>query len=245
MDEQDRDFVESLVSAYRQGCFPMADPESGLIRWYRPDPRAIIPLDGFRVPDTLRRRVRSGRFTITTNYAFSNVIRACAVAAPGREETWIDAQLVTAYEALHRAGHAHSVEAWLENNAAAHRHEGATAGDESRHGAEAGEGMQLVGGLYGVQVGGLFAGESMFSRPERGGTDASKVCLVHLVNHLRRRGFAILDVQFPNPHLEQFGVVEISCEAYLSRLTRAVESNISWKPFEPDLDVSSPNQALP
>ena len=245
MDEQDRDFVESLVSAYRQGCFPMADPESGLIRWYRPDPRAIIPLDGFRVPDTLRRRVRSGRFTITTNYAFSNVIRACAVAAPGREETWIDAQLVTAYEALHRAGHAHSVEAWLENNAAAHRHEGATAGDESRHGAAAGKRMQLVGGLYGVQVGGLFAGESMFSRPERGGTDASKVCLVHLVHHLRRRGFAILDVQFPNPHLEQFGIVEISCEAYLASLTRAVESDISWTPFEPDRGVASPNPVPP
>ena len=131
----------------------------------------------------------------------------------------------------------------MEKSAPAHGHEGTTAGDESRHGAAAGKRMQLVGGLYGVQVGGLFAGESMFSRPERGGTDASKVCLVHLVHHLRRRGFAMLDVQFPNPHLEQFGVVEISCETYLASLARAVESEISWTPFEPELDVAQSDQA--
>jgi leucyl/phenylalanyl-tRNA--protein transferase len=209
-----------MLDAYRRGWFPMADPRTGAIGWYDPDPRGVIPIErgdaagAFRVPASLAQRVRSGRFVVTCDAAFGRVIRACAQPRPeqGQPESWIDGRIVAAYETLHEAGHAHSVEAW-------------------RVREDTGE-LVLVGGLYGVAVGGLFAGESMFSRPSLGGTDASKVCLVHLVAHLRRRGFTLLDTQFVNDHLLQFGCTEIARSEYRRRLARAIEQVCAWGPWE-------------
>lgn len=200
-------FVQALLGAYRQGAFPMADPgsegEGGEVHWYSPDPRAILPLDeGFHVPRRLARTVRSGRFETRFDTCFTEVVRQCAAPRRGREDTWINTWIIDAYTILHEAGHAHSVEAW--------------AGD------------CLVGGLYGVNLGGAFFAESKFSRPELGGRDASKVCLVHLVEHLRRRGFALLDVQLYNPHLEQFGLTLISRKDYLRRLREAIRLDAEW-----------------
>jgi leucyl/phenylalanyl-tRNA---protein transferase len=212
--------VNSLLYAYRSGYFPMADPdeiEPGRVGWFSPDPRALIPIapgdeaGRFHVPRSLAQRVRSGRFQIRTDTEFRHVIEACA--APRRDdETWISSEIIDAYTALFEAGHAHSIEAWLTG--------------------EGGE--RLVGGLYGVAIGGMFAGESMFSRPGEGGTDASKVCLVHLVEHLRRRGFTLLDAQFWNPHLDQFGCTLVSRDEYHTRLVRALRVNATWLPFEPE-----------
>jgi leucyl/phenylalanyl-tRNA--protein transferase len=207
--------VGQLLDAYRRGWFPMSVPRAGgrrRIEWFNPVRRGILPLEGLVVARTLRQRVRSGRFRVTSDEAFGRVIRACAeVAEAGeRAETWIDGQIVEAYEALQAAGHAHSVEAWLDGKG----------------------GPRLVGGLYGVHIGGLFAGESMFSRPEDGGTDASKVCLVHLVGHLRRRGFILLDTQFGTPHLARMGGIEVSKGQYLAILGRAVEARAEWGRFE-------------
>lgn len=215
---RERELVEALLAAYRDGAFPMADPD-GEIRFYSPSPRAIIPLlpgpAGFHVPRTLRARVRSARFTVTADRAFVRVIRACA--APRRDEpcSWIDHRIIHAYTLLHRAGHAHSLEAWRTDTDAP---------------AEA---PRLVGGLYGVRIAGAFFGESMFCRPDLGGTDASKVCLVHLVAHLRRRGFRLLDTQFANPHMERFGLQEISRRRYLDLLADALDTPASWTPFTP------------
>jgi leucyl/phenylalanyl-tRNA--protein transferase len=205
--------VETLLKAYRAGLFPMADPDSGRIAWFNPDPRGIIPLEpgGFHVPRSLARRVRSRRFEVRSDTAFERVIGACAEPRLDRPDTWIDERIVAAYTALFRAGHAHSVEAWVSAPGAA---------------------PELVGGVYGVSIGGAFFAESMFCRPERGGTDASKVCLVHLVSHLRRRGYSLLDVQFWNPHIDQFGVIEIRRRDYLRRLEAATERDTVWEPFE-------------
>jgi leucyl/phenylalanyl-tRNA--protein transferase len=183
---------ELLVAAYCRGLFPMAD-EAGRISWYDPDPRGVLPLDGFRVPQRLARTVRQGRFEVRVDTAFRQVMEACAAPAPGRERTWISAPLVDAYEALSRIGLAHSVETWIQD--------------------------ELVGGVYGVSLRGLFAGESMFSRR----TDASKVALVHLVERLRRGGFVLLDTQFVTPHLARFGAVEIRRREYRRRLAAALE----------------------
>jgi leucyl/phenylalanyl-tRNA--protein transferase len=195
----------------------------GPIHWLSPDPRAILPLASgvFHVSRSLRRRVLSGRFTITADRAFEEVVRGCAEPRPPEQDTWIDDRLRAAYVALHGAGHAHSIEAWLPKP-----------GSEGHPPGEQGD--VLVGGLYGVQIGGAFFAESKFCRPAAGGTDASKVCLVHLVHHLRRRGATLLDVQFNHRHLERFGVVEIPREEYL-RLLRAAASNpLAWEPFEPE-----------
>ena len=191
-----------LLWAYRRGIFPMADPDSGRIDWYSPDPRGIVPLDRFRVPRNLAREVRKSRFDIRTDTCFEEVMRRCAAPRPQEGSTWIDERLVAAYLELHRMGCAHSVEAWL--------------GDE------------MVGGLYGVHIGGAFFGESMFVRPDEGGTNASKICLVHLVERLRRQGFTLLDTQFWNEHLEQFGCEEIDRAEYLRRLAAAVDLDVSW-----------------
>lgn len=217
------DLIDAILAAYAEGYFPMADPprpsprrggppRPGPIRWYNPDPRAILPLEpgGFHVSRSLRRTIRSGRFALTSDTDFEGVIRACAEPRPGREESWIDERIIWAYTALHRAGHAHSIEARL---------------------AGAGPDAPLVGGIYGVRLGAAFFAESKFSRPEIGGTDASKVCLAALVAHLRRRGFELLDVQIANPHTEQFGVVEIPRREYLERLRRALERDPGWGEF--------------
>jgi leucyl/phenylalanyl-tRNA--protein transferase len=180
---------EVLVAAYRQGVFPMA-LEDGEIGWFSPDPRAILPLDVFRVPARLSRVVRRGAFEVHVNRGFEAVMRACAEA---REEgTWISEAIIESYVALHRLGLAHSIETWQDG--------------------------RLVGGLYGVQIGGAFFGESMFHRA----TDASKVALVALVERLVARRFALLDIQWTTPHLAQFGAIEIPRRAYLARLKQAV-----------------------
>jgi leucyl/phenylalanyl-tRNA--protein transferase len=186
-----------LLAAYRQGIFPMAEPD-GTIHWYAPDPRAIFDLERFHVPRRLARTIRSGRFEVSVDTDFEGVMRACAEPAPGRELTWISDDFVRAYSELFRRGHAHSVETRLEG--------------------------RLVGGLYGVAIGGAFMGESMFSR-ER---DASKVALVHLVERLRARGFVLLDTQFMTRHLARFGAVHVSLRTYLRRLEAALELDVTF-----------------
>ncbi len=205
--------VESLLEAYRSGYFPMGDNRTrGPIKWLNPDPRAIIPLDTAHIPRRVMDRVRSGKFLVTTDQAFVEVMRACAAPRPppGEQHSWIDERIIEAYAALHEAGHAHSIEAWL--------------GD--------GPSRTLVGGLYGVHIGAAFFAESKFHHAAKGGTDASKVCLAHLFLHLQRRGFELLDVQFWNPHLEQFGVIEIPQPQYLARLTSAIAKSVPWQPFD-------------
>ena len=184
---------ELLLAAYASGWFPMADDE-GQISWYSPDPRGILPLDRFHVPTRLRRVVRHGTFRIEIDRAFEDVIRACAAAErdAGETGTWISEEIVESYCALHELGHAHSVEAWA--------------------------GERLVGGLYGVALGGAFFGESMFHRV----TDASKVALVALVERLRAGGFTLLDTQWVTEHLQQFGAIEIARPEYLRRLDAAL-----------------------
>ena len=178
-----------LLDAYRRGIFPWYD-ENLPICWWSPDPRAIFELDRFHVPRRLRRTCRSGRFQVTWNRAFAEVIRGCA-DRPG-QGTWITPEMTHAYERLHGLGHAHSIEVW--------------------------SGDQLAGGIYGVAVGGLFAGESMFSRRR----DASKVALVHLIERLRERGFQLFDIQFLNDHTARLGAVEIPRREYLERLRAAL-----------------------
>ena len=185
---------ELLVSAYSSGWFPMAVDE-GEIRWYSPDPRGIIPLDAFHVPSRLARVIRSGRFRIEVDRDFPAVIRACADVNRRDDDpgTWIDGEILASYVALHQRGLAHSVEAW--------------------------EADQLVGGLYGVALGGAFFGESMFHRV----TDASKVALAALVDRMRTRGFTLLDVQWVTRHLERFGAIEIPRHEYLELLQQALD----------------------
>lgn len=176
----------------------MAD-ERGDICWYDPDPRAIIPLDSFYVPRRLRRTVRRGQFEVRVDGDFRGVMRACAEPLPDRGDTWISEELVQSYTLLHQMNLAHSVEAWRDG--------------------------QMVGGLYGVAIRGLFAGESMFSRE----ADASKVALVELVERLRRGGFVLLDTQFLTSHLAQFGAIEISRADYQWRLSRALQVDATFE----------------
>lgn len=185
-----------MLAAYGAGYFPMADARLGEIRWYSPDPRAIIPLDRFKVSRSLRQALRKKLFEIRENTAFEEVIRNCA----SRSETWISEEIIRSYLELHRLGNAHSIEAWREG--------------------------VLAGGLYGVALSGAFFGESMFSSRR----DASKVALVHLVERLRSRGFALLDTQFITPHLAGFGAVEISRETYLDLLSRAIMKHVTFYP---------------
>ena len=182
-----------LVSAYAGGWFPMA-VAPGEIRWYSPDPRGVVPLDRFHVPSRLARVVRSGRFEVAIDRDFAGVMQACAEADRGEEDggTWIDDEIRESYEALHRAGLAHSVEVWRDG--------------------------RLAGGLYGVSLGGAFFGESMFHHV----TDASKVALAALVEQLRTRGHQLLDVQWLTPHLARFGAVEIPRCRYLEQLEGAL-----------------------
>jgi leucyl/phenylalanyl-tRNA--protein transferase len=180
--------VEFLLMAYRHGYFPMADSRTGIISWYAPDPRAVIPLDAFKISRSLSQVVSKNAFDTRFDTAFEQVIRFCAE----REETWISDEIVETYTKLHYLGYTHCVESW---------HKGV-----------------LVGGLYGVAIGGAFFGESMFSRMP----NASKVALVHLVERLRSWGFRLLDMQFMNDHVRQFGAVEIPRATYLSILANAL-----------------------
>ncbi len=182
-----------LISAYAQGVFPMAHPD-GEIYIYDPDPRAIIPLDDrFHVPRSLRRAMRKNPYEIRVDSDFRGVMLACAATAPDRPTTWINDDILESYVKLHEMGLAHSVECWQDE--------------------------KLVGGLYGVAIRGLFAGESMFSRA----TDASKIALVHLVERLRKGGFTLLDTQFKTEHLARFGAYEISRAEYQQRLAEALK----------------------
>ena len=180
---------EGVELAYRHGIFPMADERSGEVLWFRPDPRAILPLDGFHVSRSLARTIKRATFEIRVDTDFEGVMRGCADRPEG---TWISERFVEVYAALHRAGKAHSVEAWREG--------------------------RLVGGTYGLALGGAFMAESMFHRE----TDASKVALEALVARLREHGFILLDVQYVTPHLESLGAVEITRREYERRLEQAL-----------------------
>lgn len=206
--------VDMLIEAYLMGAFPMANDDSGELEWYRPDPRAILELDGLKISKSLARTIRGNRFEIRSDSCFEQVVAACGEPAPGRETTWIDERIATACGVLHRRGLAHSVEAWRDG--------------------------QLVGGLYGVRLGGAFFGESMFSRPEVGGRDASKVCLVWLVARLRAIGASLLDVQFLTPHLQQLGACEVDLQNYLSRLESAVAATCDWNAEDPAASQRAP-----
>jgi leucyl/phenylalanyl-tRNA---protein transferase len=182
-----------LLDMYANGLFPMAeDRRDPTLFWVDPERRGVIPLDGFHVSRSLARTVRGDRFAVTVDTDFTAVIAACAAARPGRKTTWINDEIIRLYTALHAAGHGHSV--------------------ECRRGG------RLVGGLYGIALGGAFFGESMFSI-ER---DASKVALVHLVARLKVGKFELLDTQFLTPHLATFGAREISRAEYRRRLRAAL-----------------------
>ncbi len=184
---------EHLLDAYARGVFPMADSrEDPRLFLVDPDRRGILPLDAFHVPRRLARTVRRQPYRITINQAFEAVLDACAAPRGERDETWINAPIRALYGALHRRGHAHSVECWQDE--------------------------MLVGGLYGVSLGAVFFGESMFSRAR----DASKIALVHLVAILRAAGYRLLDTQFLTDHLAQFGAMEISRARYRLLLGQAL-----------------------
>jgi leucyl/phenylalanyl-tRNA---protein transferase len=182
--------VPRLLLAYRSGVFPWTDAP---VTWWSPDPRAVLELDRLHVPRSLVRTLRHGGFEVTRDRAFLQVMEGCAEPSVGRESTWITPDFLEAYTRLHQAGHAHSFECWQDG--------------------------WLAGGIYGVAVGGLFAGESMFHRV----SDASKVALVHLVEHLRRQGFALCDIQMLTPVTTQLGGMNISRDEYLRRLASAIK----------------------
>jgi len=193
-----------VLAAYAHGVFPMAerrdDPD---LFWVSPEERGIIPLDAFHVSHRLARTVRSDRFEVRVDTAFADVMRACATPAPGREESWINDEILSLYTALHDRGDAHSVECWRDG--------------------------KLVGGLYGVSLKAAFFGESMFMR-ER---DASKVALVHLVARLIRGRYALLDAQFLTTHLARFGAIAIPRADYIERLDDALTKDADFYCPEP------------
>ena len=182
-----------VINAYAQGIFPMAD-QSGRIRWFAPDLRAILEHENVCVSRSLRATLRKDVYEVRMDTDFELVMRRCAE----REDTWINESFISAYTQLHYMGLAHSVEAWKDG--------------------------ELVGGLYGVALGGAFMGESMFSLA----TDASKVCLVALVVHLKKRGYVLHDVQFWTPHLATLGVTEIPRKVYEQRLKKALQLSCTW-----------------
>ena len=190
---------KELLDCYRRGVFPMADSrEDPRVFLLDPDERGIIPLDGLHISKSLRKFMRSMSFSVTFDTAFSEVISKCAEAAPGRENTWISGGIEYLYGRLHALGNAHSVEIWEKN--------------------------ELVGGLYGVSIGGAFFGESMFSRAD----NASKVALVYLVERLNAAGYKLLDTQFISDHLRTMGAIEISRHNYQELLREAIKLKTSF-----------------
>ncbi len=184
-----------LLRAYSIGLFPMADSaDDPDLFWVEPELRGIIPLDEFHISKSLTKTIRRAPFDIRYDTAFEAVMEGCAAPALDRPTTWINRRIRSLYTALHDMGHAHSVEAW--------------------------DGDELVGGLYGVSLGAAFFGESMFSRR----TDASKICLVHLVERLRQNGFRLLDTQFTTEHLKNFGAIDVPKARYVKMLERAIDS---------------------
>jgi len=191
-----------LLNLYANGVFPMAEArDSDDVFIVNPEVRGIIPLDGLKISKSLAKVVRAGVFDVRVNTAFSDVVSACAASTPGREDTWINPGIEYLYAELHKMGRAHSVECWQNN--------------------------ELVGGLYGVHLGGAFFGESMFSQR----TDASKVALVHLIGRLNAGGFKLLDTQFITPHLLTLGAVEISRDEYQMRLKNALALGGEFEPY--------------
>ncbi|MBW9067542.1 leucyl/phenylalanyl-tRNA--protein transferase [Agrobacterium pusense] len=185
--------VDILLRAYSAGLFPMADSaDDPELFWVEPEVRGIIPLNSFHISKSLAKAMRKKPFDIRFNTAFEAVMAGCAAEAPDRPSTWINATIRRLYSELHQIGHAHSVEAW--------------------------EGKELVGGLYGVSLGAAFFGESMFSRR----TNASKICLVHLVERLKASGFVLLDTQFTTEHLKTFGAIDVPKLEYAKMLDVAV-----------------------
>jgi leucyl/phenylalanyl-tRNA---protein transferase len=194
-----------LLKAYAAGVFPMAENASdAALYWVEPDERGVLPLDDFHISRSLRKRVRHKPFQIRIDTAFHEVITRCAEQHETRKETWINRRIISLYSQLHKINCAHSVEAWLDG--------------------------ELVGGLYGVKIGAAFFGESMFSRA----TDASKVALVHLVARLNFGGFKLLDAQFVNHHLVQFGIKGIPKAAYHKQLEPALEGDADFLAFQED-----------
>lgn len=184
---------ELLLRAYSIGVFPMADSRGADdVYWVEPKKRGILPLDGFRLSRSLAKVLKSDRFTVTADTAFADVVSHCAERTSDRPDTWINPAIETAYADLHRRGHAHSIESWLDG--------------------------QLVGGLYGVRLGGAFFGESMFSRE----SNASKVALAWLVARLKVGGFQLLDCQFITDHLASLGAIEVSRDDYVGLLDSAL-----------------------
>lgn len=201
-----------LLRAYAAGIFPMAESaEDNALYWVEPDERGIIPLDGLHISRSLRQTVRRQPFDIRIDTDFAGVIGGCAARTAGRRTTWINGRIRSLYTQLHRAGVCHSVECWQDG--------------------------ALVGGLYGVRIGAVFFGESMFSRA----TDASKAALVHLVARLNCGGFKMLDAQFLNPHLERLGAISISKADYQQRLEPLLEMDADFYRFTGDRD---PEQVL-
>jgi leucyl/phenylalanyl-tRNA---protein transferase len=199
-----------LLQAYAAGVFPMAESaQDNALYWVEPDVRGIIPLQGFHLSRSLRKRVKQQSYEIRVDTAFAEVIAQCAALSSTRDETWINRRIIALYTQLHKMGCAHSVESWCDG--------------------------QLVGGLYGVRIGGAFFGESMFSRA----TDASKVALVHLVARLKAGGFSLLDAQFVNNHLLQFGTLGIAKPDYQKLLESALEIDADFSAFTADGDAQA------
>ena len=195
--------ADLLLKAYAIGVFPMSERRDAPdVVWVEPDIRAILPLDHFHVPRSLAKTLRKHPFEITVDRDFEAVMKGCAEAAPGRENTWINDVILELYGDLHARGHAHSVECWRDG--------------------------YLAGGLYGVKIGAAFFGESMFSRV----TDASKIALVHLVERLRAGGFLLLDTQFITTHLARFGAIELSRAAYKRMLEAALAREADFYSLE-------------
>jgi leucyl/phenylalanyl-tRNA---protein transferase len=193
--------TDLLLRAYRLGLFPMAETRHGdRLYWLDPEKRGILPLDGFHLSRRLLRTALSGTFEVTADRDFAGTIAGCATPVPGRPDTWINPQIERLFRDLHREGHAHSVECWQSGT--------------------------LVGGLYGLAIGGVYFGESMFSFA----TDASKVALVHLVARLRLGGFRLLDTQFVTSHLTQFGAREVPRADYKVLLEAAIDLPARWTP---------------
>jgi leucyl/phenylalanyl-tRNA--protein transferase len=202
---------EMILQAYRAGIFPMAAHRHGAeIKWHDPDPRGVLPIAGLHVSKKLRRAVKKNPYHVTFDQAFAQVMHACADTRP---DTWINDDIIALYTALHRQGYAHSVEAWKDG--------------------------QLVGGLYGIALGGAFFGESMFSTA----AGASKIALVHLAARLWRQGFELLDTQFTNDHLRQFGVYGISRAEYRRRLKNALEKKVSFNKDQSSGPASGPSSS--
>lgn len=193
-----RDLLQAVLDAYRDGVFPMAESaEDESVAFYKPYMRGILPIKDLHIPAKLLKEVRHGIYIVTIDQAFEEVIDGCARETPKRSKTWINKPIRDIFVSLHHAGHAHSIECWSKDG-------------------------KLAGGLYGLSIGAVFCGESMFS-VER---DASKVALVHLCALLWKSGFTVLDTQFINPHLLQFGAYEMKQEEYEALIRCEMEKDV-------------------